>query len=66
MFYVWEGSHPVIAWLRHIQRHYSNDKRWHYLVNCIFLDSKGSVWVLLDAMNFVNSLVRTTIPHNFI
>ena len=54
MFYVWEGNHRVTAWLRHIERHHSDEECWHYSVDCIFLDPKDSVGVLLDAMNDVN------------
>ena len=66
MFYVWEGNHRVTAWLRHIERHHSDEERWHYSVDCIFLDPKGSVGVLLDAMNDVNRSVTIIIPQHFI
>jgi hypothetical protein len=55
MFYVWEGNHRVTTWLHHIERHHCEEKNWHY-----FVDPKGSVGVLLNAMNDVNQLVETT------
>ena len=61
MFYVWEGDHWVIAWLRHIERHHYDEEHWHYFMDYIFLDPKGSIGVLLDTMNDVNRLVGTTL-----
>ena len=66
MLYVWEGNHRVTAWLRHIERHHSDEEHWHYSVDCIFLDPKGLVGVLLDAMNDVNRLVTITKLNHFI
>ena len=66
MFYVWEGNHQVTSWLQHIERHHSDEECWHYSVNCIFLDPKGLVRVLLDAMNNVNCLVIIITFHHFI
>ena len=66
MFYVWEGNHRVTAWLHHNERHQSNEGQWHYSVDCIFLDQKGSVGVLLDAINDVNRLITIIISQQFI
>jgi len=61
MFYVWEGNYQVTAWLRHIERHHFDEEHWHYYVDCIFLDPKGSGGVLFDAMNDMNQLVKPTL-----
>jgi hypothetical protein len=61
MFYVWEGNDRVTAWLHHIECHHHDDERWHYSMDCIFLDPKGSIGLLLDAMNNINRLVRTIV-----
>lgn len=54
---VWRGNHRVTRWLRRIERHYSNDERWHYSMDCNLLDPKGSIGDLLDVVNDVNWLV---------
>lgn len=57
MFFVWEGNHRVTAWRRHIDRLHGEDKEWHYSVDCIVLESTGSVALLLNAMHDVNMYV---------
>ena len=47
----------MTRWLRRIERHYSNDERWHYSMDCNLLDPKGSIGDLLDVVNDVNWLV---------
>jgi hypothetical protein len=57
MFFVWEGNHRVTAWRRHIDKVHGKDKGWHYSVDCIVLESTGSVALLLNAMHDVNMYV---------
>jgi hypothetical protein len=58
MFFVWDGNHRVTAWMRHIRNCHSNDPDWHIRVQCIFLDPRGQVGNLLNAMSDVNWYVH--------
>jgi hypothetical protein len=57
MFYVWDDNHRVTAWTRHITNCHANELKWHYRVESIFLDPRGSVAHLLNAMGDVNWFV---------
>ena len=48
----------MTSWLCHIERHHFNKEYWHYVVDYIFLDPKGSVGVLFDAINDVNRKIK--------
>jgi hypothetical protein len=61
MFFVWEGNHRVTAWRRHIDKVHGKDKEWHYSVDCIVLESTGSVTLLLNVMHDVNMFVSCSV-----
>jgi len=53
-FYVCDGNHRRVAWMRHIQRLYSADMKWHILVDSIILDTRGRVGVVMQVMHNIN------------
>ena len=42
-FFVCDGNHRVIAWMRHIATKHLNDKESHYAVDSIVLDTKAGL-----------------------
>jgi len=53
-FYVCDGNHRCVAWMRHIQRLYSADIKWHILVDSIILDTRGRVGVAMHVIQDIN------------
>ena len=53
-FFVCDGNHRVIAWMRHIARKHLNDKDWHYAVDSIVLDTKGRIELVMHVMHDIN------------
>jgi hypothetical protein len=43
IFFVCDGNHRLLSWMRHIQRLHNTDIDWHYLVDSIVLDTKWEV-----------------------
>jgi hypothetical protein len=54
MFFICDGNHRFKAWTGYILRLHSNDRKWHYFVDSIYLDTKGKVAHLLNAMHDIN------------
>jgi hypothetical protein len=54
MFFICDGNHRFKAWTGYIDRLHSNDPEWHYSVDNIYLDTKGKVALLLNAMHDIN------------
>jgi len=46
-FYVYDGNHYCIVWMRHIKRLYSTIPKWHITVDSIVLDTKGQTGALM-------------------
>ena len=53
-FYVWEGNHQLIAWRRHINKYHSFDKTWHIFVDCIVVDPKNCIAIVINDINDIN------------
>ena len=53
-FFVCDGNHRVIAWMRHIARKHLNDKEWHYAMDSIVLDTKGRIELVMHVMHDIN------------
>lgn len=53
-FYVYEGNHRLTAWTRHIEKHHPNDPSWYFSVDCIILDARKQIPLLLEAMTDIN------------
>ena len=53
-FFVCDGNHRVIAWMRHIARKHLNDKDRHYVVDSIVLDTKGRIELVMHVMHDIN------------
>ena len=54
MFWVWEGSHMVSAWMHHINCFHRKDPNWH-MVDCIFLEPSDYVGILLVVMHDIRN-----------
>ena len=50
-FYVCNGNHRLIAWMRYITKKHSKDKEWHYTVGSIILDTKGMIELVMHVMH---------------
>jgi hypothetical protein len=61
MFFVLEGNYQVTAWCCHIDKVHGDDKEWHYSVDCIVLESTGSVIFFLNVMYDVNIFVSCSV-----
>jgi hypothetical protein len=61
IFFVWEGNHRVTVWYRHIDKVHGEDKEKHYSIDCIVLESTGSVTLLLNAMHDVHKFVSCSL-----
>jgi len=53
-FYLCDGNHRRIAWMRHINRLYSANPLWHISVDTILLDTKGRVGAAMQVMHDIN------------
>jgi len=56
-FFVCDGNHRRITWMRHIQRLHSADKGWHVSVDSIILDTRHRIGVAMQAMHDNNKYV---------
>ena len=54
MFFICDGNHRFKAWIGYIDRLHSHDREWHYSVDSIYLDTKGKVALLMNAMHDIN------------
>ena len=53
-FYVCDGNHRLLSWMKYIDNKHSNDKDWHYAVDSIVLDTKGKTELVMHVMHDVN------------
>lgn len=53
-FFVCDGNHRLIAWMNFISRKYSADPKWHYSVDCIVLETKGRIELVMQTMHDIN------------
>ncbi len=53
-FFVCDGNHCRLAWMNHISRLHSIDPNWHYAVDCILLDTKGKIELVMHVMHDIN------------
>lgn len=53
-FFVCDGNHRLLAWMRHIKRRHPEEKDWHRSVDSILLETKGRMEVVMHAMNDIN------------
>ena len=51
MFMLWDGNHRLQAQLPNINRDYTHDPAWHYVVENIILDVKGDITTILAALH---------------
>ena len=53
-FYICDGNHRHIAWMKHIDLKHSADPAWYYKVDCILLETKGHLGPTMQAMHEIN------------
>lgn len=53
-FFLCDGNHRRIAWMRHINRMHSADPIWHISVDTILLETKGRLGVAMQVMHDIN------------
>lgn len=54
MFFICDGNHRYKAWTGCIKRLHSTERKWHYAVDSICLDTRGKEGQLLNAMHDIN------------
>ena len=54
MFFICDGNHRFKAWTGLIDRLHREDRKWHYMVDTICLDTKDKVAILMNAMHDIN------------
>jgi hypothetical protein len=54
MLFICDGNHKFKAWTGYIKRLHSNDRKWHYSLDSICLDTRGKGGLLLNAMHDIN------------
>ena len=53
-FFICDGNHRYLAWMRHINRLHSADPNWHVRVDAIVLETKGKLGVAMQVMHDIN------------
>lgn len=53
-FFVCDGNHRLIAWMNHISRLHSADPSWHITDDCILLETKGRIELVMQIMHDIN------------
>jgi len=53
-FFICDGNHRRIAWMNHITRKYPHDPNWHITVDCIVLETKGKIELVMQIMHDIN------------
>jgi hypothetical protein len=54
MFFICDGNHCFKAWTCYIDKLHRDDLEWHYVVDNIFLDTRGKGGLLMNAMHDIN------------
>jgi len=47
-FWICEGNHRLLAWMGHISKLYSANPVWHFSIDCILLDTKGRIELVMQ------------------
>ena len=53
-FFICDGNHRRLAWMNVIDRCYSSSPKWHFLVDCIVLETKGRTELVMQVMHDIN------------
>jgi hypothetical protein len=53
-FFVCDGNHRLQAWMNHIGRLYMSHPTWHIVVDCIILETKGKIELVMQMMHDIN------------
>jgi hypothetical protein len=53
-FFICDGNHRRIAWMNLIDRCYTLREKWHCVVDCIILDTKGRTELVMQVMHDIN------------
>jgi hypothetical protein len=54
MYFICDGNHCWKAWTSYISRLHGNERKWHYSEDSIYLDTRGTGDLLLNAMHDIN------------
>ena len=53
-FFIYDGNHRRLAWMNVIDRCYPSVPKWHFLVDCILLETKGRSELVMQVMHDIN------------
>ena len=53
-FFICDGNHRQIAWMNVIDRCYTLVPKWHCVVDCILLETKGRLELIMQVMHDIN------------
>ena len=53
-FFICDGNHRRLAWMNVIERCYPGNPKWHFLVDCILLETKGHSELVMQVMHDIN------------
>ena len=53
-FFICDGNHRRLAWMNVIERCYPRNPKWHFLVDCILLETKGRSELIMQVMHDIN------------
>ena len=53
-FFICDGNHRRLAWMNVIERCYPVNPKWHFLVDCILLETKGRTELVIQVMHDIN------------
>ena len=53
-FFICDGNHRRLAWMNVIDRCYTLVPKWHCVVDCILLETKGQTELVMQVMHDIN------------
>ena len=53
-FFICDGNHRRLAWMNVIDKCYPSVPKWHFLVDCILLETKGRSELVMQVMHDIN------------
>ena len=53
-FFICDGNHRQLAWMNVIDRCYTLVPKWHFVVDCILLETKGRSELVMQVMHDIN------------
>ena len=53
-FFICDGNYCRLAWMNVIERCYPGNPKWHFLVDCILLETKGRSELVMQVMHDIN------------